>query len=211
MNNEKLSLSIFIIFLLSYLFGFIYNFYINSYWVVDFTISILFLTFVYLMRKTFHIGTLELLLFSIGLTLHNIGMFGAYNFGIGTVMYDNIVHIFNSCIAAFIVIHMLEKKIIIRSKIPVNRTFILILISVAVAIFLSVVIEMIEFSGFLMDNVQASDAGILTVGPKNGDSEYVDTMEDMIMNFTGGLCGIFLHYIHAKYIKNYKDNHLSFK
>jgi uncharacterized membrane protein YjdF len=184
-------------------------------WAYDIVFSVTIVTAILLMSKRLKITPEGFLLVNIGFLLHSLGSFGFYSLEWGIIGYDNIVHFFSSTAAAYVSFNFIARKLHIRRNQKVEETVvdehkvILIMLVIALVAMFGVIVEVIEFSGFLY---LGEGEGIFFVGPgdsnRGGDSiqgQYIDTMSDIVVNTMGSILGVvlfyFFRYRHKYWIK----------
>jgi uncharacterized membrane protein YjdF len=209
MMNKKHKLVIYLLFMQIYVIFAVFNYLKGSQWVFDSILAMIFLTFMFIINKWLKLEKFGFVLFNIALLSHNLGTFGFYDWRWGIFAYDNIVHLLNSMVGAYIIFNFVARKLHIRERQRVKFTVVdehkiififLVLASVAM---LGAVVEIIEFLGFMY---LGPGEGILFFGA--GDSgnvddiagQYIDTMGDIIVNTIGTIIGVILYY-NVKYKK----------
>lgn len=202
---------IYIIFLGIFIFFAAYNFINQSGWLFDSIISIIFITFIFLISKWIKLGRIGFILLNLALIAHNLGSFDFYSWNLGWFSYDDAVHLFSSIIVAYIIFNFIARKLCIKEGHINKRTVvnehkvILIFLVIASVATLGTLVETLEYFGF---TYLGPGEGILFVGSgdynKFGDiaSQYVDTMQDIIMNTIGSIVGV-LFYNFSQYKKNF--------
>ncbi|MBU4502740.1 MAG: hypothetical protein KKA79_09140 [Nanoarchaeota archaeon] len=191
---------------------FTYNIINKTQWALDILFSTLIITGILLASKKLEITPLGFLLINLGFLLHNLGSFGFYSKTFGSFEYDNIVHLFASITAAYVVFNLIGHKLHIKKNKRIKKTVIdynkilLILLVIASVSMLGTLVELIEFSGFLY-LWEGEGLFFIGIGDSNhgGDTiegQYVDTMNDIFVNTIGSIIGIILFY-KFRYKKNY--------
>jgi len=196
-------------FMIIYVLFLVYNYFQHSEWLYDNLISIGTLTLMVYLNKWLQLNKFGFMLFNIALLVHNLGTFGFYSWSYGVLAYDNVVHFVSSTVAAYIIFKIIARKLHVKKDKRLKKTvvdehlFTLIVIVIATVAFLGVLIELLEFAGFVF---LGPGEGILFVGA--GDSvniadislQYIDTMTDIIVNTLGSITGTLLFYF-LKYRK----------
>ncbi|MBW2967561.1 hypothetical protein KY362_03675 [Candidatus Woesearchaeota archaeon] len=202
--------AIYIVFLLVYVGLIVFNLSTGSQWFWDALIAAGFLTFMFFLNKYLKLGKTGFLLFNAALLCHNLGSFGFYEFKWGVVAYDNLVHLLGGAVAAYIVfnyiarkLHM-HRKVQLRSSVLDENLVVMLLLVIAGVAFLGVVVELVEFAGYQWlgpgEGILFVGAGDASYSKAEYETQYEDTMEDIIVNLLGASIGVVLYY-HLKYKK----------
>ena len=189
MDPKKIIFSLFFI-LFSGLF--IYNIMMNSGWIWDTSIAIVYLFLFYVISKKVNIGSVGLFFAYFVVLMHNLGIFGLYSKTFFSIGYDKYVHFISSFVGGIIIATILIKSSLIVDIL--NQKFIkkliLILGSVSIVILIGIIIEFIEFSGYFFFHTawqgMFSPSDLLAKGP---DYLYIDTIGDIFTNVLGSLLG----------------------
>lgn len=195
--REKIFLSV--PFILFYLLLGVMNYLRGSEFVIDNTMSILFIGIVFLLAEWLMIGRMGYAFFLLALLIHNMGTFGWYEMSHGIIAYDNFVHIVGAAVTAWILFNFILRKLEIRKgkreKTFINEHkaifFFLVLASVSL---LGVGVELMEFTGHF---VLGEGEGLFFTGAGDGGIlawQYIDTMTDIIVNILGALIGTLAYY-----------------
>ena len=206
---QKKSLAVYVIFMLAFIAMAIYNYVYGSQWFYDNMTAILVVTLAFALNRWLELNTFEFFLLNLIWFVHNLGIFGFYNFKHGLLAYDNLVHIMGGMMAAYIVFSIAARKLhtwkhhkVKRTVVDEHRTLFIFLVLSSVILF-GTVVEVTEYIGFMYFS---TGDGMFFPGPGDGygaedfKGQYVDTMEDLIMNILGSCIGIFLFYS-ARYRK----------
>lgn len=207
--NKKEKWIIYIIFMQVYVIFTVYNLLKGKQWWIDSIVAMFFLTFIFLINRWLKLGKVGFILFNIALLVHNMGTFGFYSWTWKIFAYDNVVHLASSTVAAYIIFNFIARKLHIKKNQRVKYTVvdehkaIFIFLVIASVAMLGTIVELIEYIGFMYFG---PGEGILFVGA--GDSggvedvagQYLDTMEDIVVNSIGSVIGTLLYY-YLKYKK----------
>ncbi len=183
--------------LLFLLFG-IYSIFNKTQWVIDSSIAIVMIFTIFLLNKYLKLNNLELILIYSAIVIHNLGAFGCYNLYYGRFLaYDNFVHLYASLTGAYIIYNL----IIRRFKITQDKA-IAVFLAVGAIVLIGLFIEIIEYTGFFF--LGDTGQGILYVGATEADiinympKQYVDTMEDIIVNIIASFIGSIMAFIRTR-------------
>jgi len=207
--NKKERWFIYLFFMLIYFILTIFSYLMGVQWWIDSLTAMFLCTVIFLVNRWLKLEKLGFTLFNIALLTHNMGAFGFYNWTWGIFAYDSIVHLVSSTVAAYILFNFIARKLHIKKNQRVKHTvidehkvilFFLVIASVAM---LGVVVELVEYLGFMYFG---PGEGILFVGA--GDSgggdevagQYLDTMDDIVVNTIGSIMGVLIYY-NVKYKK----------
>lgn len=206
-KSERITIY-FVSFLIYVTFG-VYNFVNNSQWLYDNIITIVFLILVYSLNKWLKLQKTGLIIINIALLTHNLGVFGYYSWKNPFIEYDTIVHFISSCAASYVLFNFVARKLHIKKKQRVKHTvvdehmaviFFLVIASVS---FLGSFVELIEYGGYRLfgegEGILFTGAGDLS-NDTSCEGQYIDTMEDIIVNTLGSIVGTLLYYL-LKYKK----------
>lgn len=193
-KNKNITTFIYSFFVIFYLILAIYNFKRGSEWIIDNTLTIIFLTGMLYVKKKLSLNTLEYITVCIAVFFHNLGTFGFYSLKYGVVAYDNFTHLVTCGISSFLIYSVLTKKINFR-----KHNIMLFIIVISIVNFFGVVLEVSEYIGFMKlgvgDGLLYAGAGDSDHTPEDVKGQYIDTMEDIIVNFLGSILGSLLFLI----------------
>ncbi|MBW2997032.1 hypothetical protein KY349_01685 [Candidatus Woesearchaeota archaeon] len=191
------------IFMLIFLALAIYNYFYGSQWFYDNVSAMMVITLAFVLRKRIEISTFEFSLFGLVWLVHNLGTFGFYNFKHGIIAYDNFVHIVGGIMAAYIVFSIAARKLhtwkrhkIKRSVVDEHKLLFIFMVVASVILF-GITVEITEYVGFMYFS---TGEGMFFPGPGDGygaedfKGQYIDTMEDTIMNIFGSCIGVAIFY-----------------
>lgn len=209
--GKKERLIIYLVFSAVYLLIALFSFMNGSKWVIDNITALVFLTFMFLIKDKISLGKFGFLLFNFALLFHNLGSFGFYGWSFSIIAYDTLSHLIGSLAASYIIFNWFTKLIphgknekldLIR-----NNRLVLLFVIIGCVTFLSLIIEFIEFGGFIFFEPGEGMylAGIGDSG--SGDDpigQYTDTMGDIFMNVVGSVLG-FLLYLHKRFFRKILD------
>lgn len=201
--NKKESTIILILFLHVFIFMIVVNYLKSSEWILDNSLSAVFIFAIFLLRKWIYISKTSFIMLGFALVIHDLGMFGFYEMENSIVGYDNIVHFISSFVTAYILFSFIAKKLHIKKNKVVKRTVVdehvltLVFLVVSSAVMLGTIIELVEFVGYSFLGV---GDGLFFFG--SGDSggfpyyagEYVDVMTDILVNIMGTFLGVIVYY-----------------
>lgn len=201
--NTKSKLPTTIFFALIYFFLAIYNYYNGSEWFNDSILALFLLGLTFYYSDYLKMTKDCYILFNMGLLAHNLGSFGFYSYTFSIFAYDNLVHLLNSMVWAYIIFNFITRKFDVKKNERVKNSFIgehislIILLVISLVSMCGVIIELIEFTGY--SYLGAGDGMFFTgVGDSNQNSEisglYIDTMGDIFINIIGAIIGTFLYY-----------------
>lgn len=198
------------IFMLIFLALAAYNYFYGSQWFYDCVTAMMILTLTFALRKRLELKAFEFTLFGIVWLVHTLGTFGFYNFKQGLLAYDNLVHIIGGIMAAYIVFSIAARKLHTWKHRKVKRTVVdehkmlFIFMVIASVILFGITVEITEYVGFMYFS---TGEGMFFPGPGDGygaedfKGQYIDTMEDTIMNILGSCAGVAIFYF-TRYGKN---------
>jgi len=181
----------------------IYNYVNKSQWIIDNVLGLFVLTFVFLIAPWMKAEKKEFSLLCVALIVHNLGSFGFYELTLGRFGYDDLVHFVSSIIIGWVLVNFLAKTVSVKKEYKknwqnkVSKAVILIITAVSIVTMLGLVIEEVEFAGFML---LEPGEGILFYGSGDGDNpdevitQYSDTMKDFLVNFVGALIGSLAYY-----------------
>jgi uncharacterized membrane protein YjdF len=175
----------FVILLILFIFG-IYANVIGSSYKYDFIILIIFISFVYVVRKRIELHPIHFFLFGIFLIIHNLGIFGFYSKEIIGIEFDWYLHGFFGFVASLIIAR--SYHILGPHKGWYKHVAVLMMI-----LGFSVMHELFEYFGFLLFG---PGEGVLLLGA--GDLDLFDSQKDMLLNLIGGIIGIISYSIKIK-------------
>ena len=200
------------IFSIIYLILFIYGLTNKTQWALDAVFTFLIVSLIFFSSKKLKITPEGFLLINLAFMLHNFGTFGFYAKSFGPFGYDNLVHFFSATAAAYVSFNFISRRLHIKKGKKIEKTvvdehkIILILLVIATVAMLGVIIELIEFGGFLY---LGEGEGLFFVGVRDstpgGDilsGQYIDTMSDIIVNTFGSILGVIAFYF-LRYKKKY--------
>jgi hypothetical protein len=197
--------TVFVLFLLVFIALSIYNFVNRSQWLFDNLVAIAFLIFVFSIYRWLMLSWRTYLMFNLALLTHNLGSFGFYEFGSGFFAYDAIVHLFGAMVAAYIIFNFASRRLHVKRKRRVKRTVvdehkvIFIFLVMASVAMLGTIVELIEFGGFMFlgpgEGMFFTGYGDSGYDASDFRAQYVDTMEDIIVNIIGSMIGVLAFYI----------------
>lgn len=199
--NKKL---IFVISLLLFIILGISNYINNNSWYIDSIFAIFVLLILIVMDKWLNLRKIDIFLVTIALIVHNLGSFNFYALKIFEIEYDNIVHFVSSVIGAFILCGIILRKY--NDKI---KPILLIITVISIVSTFGVFVEELEYLGCI---VFGEGEGFLRVGSGdygkfvNIESQYVDTMDDLYVNFIGSIFGVVLYYFVVAVRKRFNLN-----
>lgn len=183
----------------------IYDFVNRSQWFFDSIVAIVFMVFVFSIYRWLLLSWRTYLMFNLALLTHNLGSFGFYEFGSGFFAYDAIVHLFGAMVAAYIIFNFVSRRLHVKRKRRVKQTVvdehkvIFIFLVMASVAMLGTIVELIEFGGFMFlgpgEGMFFTGYGDSGYGANDFRAQYVDTMEDIIVNTIGSMIGVFAFYL----------------
>jgi uncharacterized membrane protein YjdF len=191
--NKKL-FSLYLPFLLIYIIFAFFSFSNGKTWFYDGLFAVALISVLYFLSSKLKLGKTEFILANLGIIVHLLGFFGAYELTAKIIQYDNFVHIFNGFVVAWIVFnldaHTVEKKLLSKHKV------FLFFIVITAAVALSLVIELTEYAGFLI-NGEGEGLFFVGSGDANGPvyGNYADAMDDTVSNIIGAVIGSFAYYL----------------
>ena len=153
----------------------------------------------YFMYEKLNLNPLTYSLIIFALILHDLGVFGFYNISPLPIQWDHITHFFSNFSLTFISFNYLKKYF---SKNKFDNTWLIIFI-VLISLGVGAIGELIEFTGYL---TVGEGAGVLGHGKGDivtelGNSEWLNTMLDLIFNLIGTLTSLVTISIYYK-LKN---------
>lgn len=182
------------VFFIAYIIFTIVAFIQGQTWFYDGLFAVALLTVLYLLSNKLKLGKLEFILANAAIIVHLLGFFGMYAYGFGVFQYDNIVHVFAGGVVAWIVFNFVNKAF--DKKVFAKHKVFLLFMVIALAVALSLTVELTEFGGFLL---LGEGEGILFVGSGDFDGQsvygnYQDAMDDTVANIFGAIIGAFSYY-----------------
>lgn len=202
--NKKEKLPIYIPFMLIFIIFAAYNFIKKSQWFYDNLFAMLLLTAVFFVSSWFMIGKKEFFALNLFMVVHNLGTFGFYTWGNSIISYDNLIHFLGALVSAYILFNFVLQKLHIRQHKKVRFTVIdehkaiMVLLVISLVIMLGTFVEVSEFFGFMYlgfgDGMFFTGAGDTDKTKDDIASQYVDTMEDIMINIIGAFAGVLLYY-----------------
>lgn len=166
-----------------------FSFSLKLQWFYDILLALALLLVLFFVAKWLSMDTQSLFLASLALFLHNLGTFGLYGTQLWIFSYDNFVHFTSSGIVAYLCCHFFVHWLHFKRDTRVHMANLL-FFAFATVIMFSVMVEIIEFAGHLLQTSGFSFAG---VDAEDG-REYKDTMTDIISNLFGSIAGVFLYH-----------------
>ncbi|MBI4154572.1 hypothetical protein HY498_00605 [Candidatus Woesearchaeota archaeon] len=148
----------------------------------DSILFIILVIFVYKFKKILNLSKLSFILIGLSMMLHNLGVFGFYG---KFEWYDILTHIFGLSAVGFSVFFFLKDKF--------KNKLLLILAALMVSSGIGVIIENIEYGGYLILG-EGEGAFLYGEGDFQGEKHaaWIDSMQDLINNWIGALLGIFI-------------------
>lgn len=195
--------SLFTLFLIIYLSLWLYSFKQGLEWIIDNSIAIITLTLIFFMSEKLKLNKVGFFLVNLALLSHNLGTFGFYGLSYGVFQYDNVVHLFSSVVVCYTIFNLFVEKFHfgIMSSFKKNK-FLLTFFIISASITLGVIIEIMEFTG---DTFLGTGEGLFFRGTGDSDptnygveSQYKDTMQDLIVNTIGSIIGAIGYYFIKK-------------
>lgn len=156
---------------------------IDSHYKYDFIFLVLLLVGIYLARKKIYLHWFHLLLFSLFLIIHDLGMFQLYESTILGLEYDHWVHGFFGLLSALILLRIYNYS-------GIEHGWMKYVMVIVIILGFSAAHELYEFGGAVL---LGEGEGVLFIGA--GDLDEWDTQKDMLNNFLGGLIGIALYHL----------------
>ncbi len=212
-EKSKLHLVIYILFIIFYLSCGIYNFNRGSEWIIDNIIAAFFLTLFFILRKKLFLDYKSYLLICFAFLLHNLGTFGFYSFRYKDLAYDNLTHLVVCGIYTFLLIKFIQKKYNIRKD---KHRAAVVLAAISIVFLFSAITEITEYYGFMSlgvgDGLLYAGAGDSDRSPDDVRGQYIDTMEDMIVNIIGAALGAVTYFFLSKkalYSKKFINKYIS--
>ena len=185
----KFNTGIYISFILLYVASFIYNLRIGSTWWIDAVLTALFLTVMFMLKDNLAMGRLEFSLLNLGLLFHNLGTFGFYESTFAGIGYDKFIHFTGAGITAFIAMKFITSRLSfnIRLRRFDDTKIITAGLAIGLVMLLGVGIELLEFIGYSVLDIEGSGVGVLGIGDPD---VYLDTILDLSMNLIGAVAGV---------------------
>jgi uncharacterized membrane protein YjdF len=173
---------------------------LHTTWVFDGIFAVVLITVAFLLSPVLKFGKTEFTLINLGMIVHLLGFFGAYGWTAKFIAYDNLVHLFNGVVLAYLVFNYIVRTF--ESKKEVRKVFdahikTVIFLVIAMAIVVSISVEMTEFFGFLF---LGEGDGLFFTGSGDADGtsiygNYIDAMDDILSNIVGATLGAFVYYV----------------
>ncbi len=184
---------VFILFILYAYFFKVYD-YIN-----DSIIFIILLFLIYFLRKKLNLTPSVYLIMLLSFFLHSFGVFGFYNESPVKFQWDHITHIAGN-FAATLFLYKACKKFFSKSK---WSNLVIIFLILLASLGLGVFVEYIEFIGYF---TVGEGMGVLGHGKGDivtelGNSEWLNTMLDLIYNLVGTLLALSVVFLLRKVYK----------
>ncbi len=175
---------------------FIYNYIRGTIEYADAVFSMVIILLLFLLSDWLSMGVRELSLAGLVLVFHNIGATWLYSQNIFFIRYDKIMHFFASFVGVLLVMGFFEKTLHMKKS---EKRLILFLLSIGIILALGVFVEFIEFFGYVLG---INSQGIFSPGNMAiGDTNYIDTITDLLSNFIGGMIGGFIYHFFKKKLK----------
>jgi len=178
------SIGIFLFFIfLAYRIG--VNDYIN-----DSILFLLLVTILYATSRTLAITPFIYTLLLFAFILHNLGMFGFYNISPIFLQWDHVTHFFGEFAVAVLIYNYMHS----RGLLTVDRKHRLVVIALIIlaSLGIGVFVEFFEFAGYFIvgDGLGIFGHGKGDIVTEFIDSEWFNTLFDLIYNLIGTLCGV---------------------
>ncbi|MBT3438676.1 hypothetical protein HN992_02800 [Candidatus Woesearchaeota archaeon] len=131
---------------------------------------------------------------AIAFLLHNLGMFGFYSVSPIFIQWDHVTHFFGELVAGVALYNMFYSYKMLNGKKTKTERFTILMVVVFAALGIGVIIEFMEFFGYLFvgEGLGIFAHGIGDVNTEFINSEWFNTMFDLIYNFLGALFGVLL-------------------
>lgn len=134
------------------------------------------------------------LLIVFGFLLHNSGVFGFYNISPVFVQWDHVTHFFGElAMGAFVFNYLYNSGMFVKGKL---QMFYLCSIAVLAAMGFGIFVEFLEFGGYFLvgEGAGVLGHGLGDINTEFINSEWFNTMFDLIYNFIGAVVGVVIAY-----------------
>ncbi|MDP3917379.1 MAG: hypothetical protein Q8Q42_03790 [Nanoarchaeota archaeon] len=147
------------------------------------------LTILMLMYHSFRLKPWIYLSITFAFILHNMGVFGFYNISPILIQWDHVTHFVGIAVATVIIYNYFEESGFLRNK---NERFVMLLFIFLAASGVGVLVEFIEFMGYLYygDGLGVFGHGVGDINTEWIDSEWFNTIFDLFYNSLGSLVAI---------------------
>lgn len=134
--------------------------------------------------------------FSIALAflLHDLGMFGFYNISPVGLQWDHVTHFVGEFVAAVVIYNFFFAEKMLNGKLNKMERFNVLLFVMLAALGVGVFVEFMEFFGyfFVGEGMGIFAHGLGDINTEFINSEWFNTMFDLIYNFFGALAGVLI-------------------
>ena len=163
--------------------------YINDGVIIIFLLSLVFFAWDSLKLRSW-----VYLLIAFGFLLHNLGVFGFYNISPVFIQWDHVTHFFGElAMGVFVFNYLYRGGVFSGDRL---QTFYLCTVAVLAAMGLGVFVEFLEFGGyfFIGEGAGVLGHGLGDINTEFINSEWFNTMFDLIYNFIGAVVGVTIAY-----------------
>ena len=171
-------------------------------YVNDSVFMIFILAFLYTAYNSFKLKPWIFLLITFAFVLHNMGIFGYYNVSPVFLQWDHITHLVGEFAAGVFVYNFFFVSGILNGKKNKMEKFNILMFIVLASLGIGVFVEFMEFYGYLAfgEGLGIFGHGLGDINTEFIDSEWFNTMFDLLYNFLGSLLGV----LFCRYILKYK-------
>lgn len=168
-----------------------------DYYITDSAVFILLTLFLYLFYRRLRLDSFTFFVIVIAFALHDLGAFRFYASPPVPFDWDIVTHVFGIFAATVFLYTILH-----RITSGIQNTFLFFIVVLA-GLGVGVVIEYIEFYGFITTGFGEGflGRGFGDYDPAIVSSDYIDTIQDMIWNLVGAVIGFVVAYAKEKTFK----------
>lgn len=167
--------------------------YVNDSVIILFLLSLAFFAWDSLKLRTW-----IYLLIAFGFLLHNFGIFGFYSASPVFIQWDHVTHFFGElAMGVFVFNYLYRSGAFVGGKL---QTFYMCSVAVLAAMGFGVLVEFLEFGGYFLvgEGAGVLGHGLGDINTEFVNSEWFNTMFDLIYNFVGAVVGVVLGYFISK-------------
>ncbi len=155
----------------------------------DSLLIIIVLSILYIYSGDFKTDNRVYLVVVLGFVLHNMGVFGFYSQSPVFIQWDHITHMFGSFAATRVVYNFFVKEKLMNT---LSKKVVLSLFIVLIALGVGAFVEFLEFIGYFLigEGAGVFGHGLGDINTEFFNSEWFNTMFDMLYNMVGAILGL---------------------